>query len=151
VRVRDEGEQRFCYRQLRRPSAIPFAMINGSNVKVMSTYVPIEYPKWVDGVLVQNASEEQVHRAALAEAAEVARAAEFTRPPSPAGIRMRRTRERRREGKMSIRCDISTDQIEALSKAGFIDPAMGDDPAEVARGVCRVLDRLSRSDRGEVL
>ena len=37
----------------------------------MNNYVPIEYPKWVDGVLVQNAAQEQTHRAALAEAAEV--------------------------------------------------------------------------------
>ena len=111
----------------------------------MLNYVPIEYPKWVDGVLVQNAAEEQAHRETLAEAAEAARATELARPPSPAAIRMQRTRERRREGKMSIRCDISSDQIGALAEAGFIDPAMRNDPAEVARGVCRLLDRLDRS------
>jgi hypothetical protein len=49
---------------------------------------------------------------------------------------------------MSIRCDISTDQIEALTDAGFIDPALRDDAAEVARGVCRSLDRLARSCHG---
>jgi len=126
-------------------------MFNGSNVMVMPNYIPIEYPKWVNGVLVQNASEEQAHRAMLAEAAEVARAVELNRPPSPAGFRMRRTRERRRDGKMSIRFDISTDQMEALSKAGFIDAAMRDDPAEVARGVCRSLDRLNRSGHGAIV
>jgi hypothetical protein len=145
-----EGE-RFCHRQLRRPSAIPFAMVNGSNVKVMPNYIPIEYPKWVNGVLVQNATEERALRAMRSEAAEVARAAELTRPPSLAGIRMRRTRERRREGKLSIRCDVSTDQIEALSKGGFIDPAVRDDAAEVARGVCRWLDRLNRSGHHRIL
>ena len=71
------------YLLLRRLSAIPFAMNNGSNVRAMSSYVPIEYPKWVTGVLVQNAEEEQARRAALAEAAEVARAVELNRPPSP--------------------------------------------------------------------
>src|ERR1700723_3493241 len=98
--------------------------LNGS---VMSNYIPIEYPKWVNGVLVQNAEEERAHRAALAESAERAQAAELARPPSPAGIRMRRTRDRRREGKLSIRIDISTAQIEALVEVGLIDPAMRDD------------------------
>jgi hypothetical protein len=123
-------------------------MINGLNGSVMPDYIPIEYPKWVNGVLVQNAAEEQAHRAALAEAA---RAAELTRPPSPAGIRMRRSRERRREGKMSIRCDISIAQIETLTEAGFIDPSLRDDAAEVARGVARSLDRLTRSGHSAIL
>jgi hypothetical protein len=111
----------------------------------MKGYIPIEYPKWVDGVLVQNAAEEQAYRATTDEAAAAASAVELTRAPSPAGIRMRRTRERRREGKLSIRCELSTIQIEALAKAGFIDPVMLDDAAEVARGVCRSLDRLTLS------
>jgi hypothetical protein len=105
----------------------------------MHNYVPIEYPKWVGGVLVRNAEEERALQAMLSEAAEAARAAEPTRPPSPAAIRMQRTRERRRAGKMSIRCDISAAQIEALATAGFIDPAMRDDAVEVARAVCRSL------------
>jgi len=117
----------------------------------MSNYIAIEYPKWVDSVLVRNAEEERARREVLNEAAAAARAAELARPPSAAGIRMRRTRGRRREGKLSIRCDISTDQIEALSKAGFIDPAMRNDLAEVAQGVCRLLDRLSRSGHGAIL
>ena len=78
------------------PSAIPFAVSNGSNVRVMSNYIPIGYPKWIDGVVVRNLEEEQAHRATLTEAAKAARAAELTRLPSPAGIRMRRTLERRR-------------------------------------------------------
>jgi hypothetical protein len=98
-------------------------MFNGSNVEVMPNYVPVEYPKWVGGVLIQNAEEERAHRAALTEAAEVARAAELTRPPSPAATRMQRTRDRRRAGRMLIRCDISKGQIEALAMAGFIDLA----------------------------
>jgi hypothetical protein len=126
-------------------------MINGSNVRLMHGYVPIEYPKWVNGVVVQNEGQELRLRAALAEAAAATRAAELTRPRSPAGIRMRRTRERRREGKMSIRIDISTGQIEPLAKAVLIDPDMLDDAAEVARGVCRSLDRLTLSDHGATL
>jgi hypothetical protein len=135
-------DDRFGHRQLGRPSAIPLAMFNVSKANMLTNYIPIEYPKWVDGVLVQNAEEEQSHRAMLAEAAEQARAVELNRPPSPAGIRMRRTRERRREGKLSICCDISTDQIEALAMAGFIDPTMRHDPAEVPRGICRSVDQL---------
>jgi hypothetical protein len=109
----------------------------------MRGYIPIEYPKWVDGVLVQNAAEEQARLAVFAESAAAVRAAELALPPSPANIRMRRTRERRREGKLSIRCDISSVQREALAKAGFIDPAMRDDAAEVARGVERSLSCLT--------
>jgi len=126
-------------------------MIKGSNVSVMPNYVPIEFPKWVDGVLVQNAAEGNAHRETLARAAEATRATELARPPSLASIRMRRTRERRREGKLSIRCDISIAQIEALAMAGFIDPVMWEDAAEVARGVCRSLDRLTVSAPGETV
>jgi hypothetical protein len=117
----------------------------------MPNYVPIEYPKWVGGVLVRNADGERAHRAALTKAADAARAAEHARPPSPAAIRMQRTRERRRKGKMSLRFDISAAQIEALAMVGFIDPTMRDDAAEVARGICRALDRLNRSGDGSML
>jgi hypothetical protein len=58
---------------------------------------------------------------------------------------MRRTRERRREGKISIRRDISAAQTEALIVAKFIDPASRADAAALARGVCCWLDRLPRS------
>jgi hypothetical protein len=50
---------------------------------------------------------------------------------------------------MSIRCDISAAQIEALVRAGFIDLAKRDDAAEVGRGVCRSL--AGRSDHGAML
>ena len=108
----------------------------------MRNYVPIEYPKWVGCVVVHRAAEEQAHRAALGEAAATAPTAELTRSTSAAGIRMRRTRERRRAGKLSIRCDISTEHIQALTIGGFIDPARQDHGAEVAWGVGRVIDRL---------
>jgi hypothetical protein len=109
----------------------------------MSHYIPIEYPKWVEGVLVRNVEEERALRTAVADALADARANERARPPSAAGVRMRRTRERRREGKMSIRCDITAAQIEALCKAGLIDPFMRDDATEVARGIGRSLDGLT--------
>jgi hypothetical protein len=67
-------------RRRRSPSAMPFAMTKGAKVRRMPDYVPIEYPKWVDGVVFRNSEEERAHRATLAE---VARAAELTRPPSP--------------------------------------------------------------------
>lgn len=111
----------------------------------MGEYVPNEFPKWVHGVVVQNAAEESAQRAALPEAAVAAGAAELARPPSRAGIRMRRTRERRREGKLSIRVDISVRQIEALAAAGFIDPASRGDAAEVAQGIVRAMDYATRS------
>jgi hypothetical protein len=106
--------------------------------------VPIEYPKWIDGVLVRNTVEE-AHRAAWAEETEAIRAAERARPPSLAGIRMRRTRERRREGKLSIRSDVSLAHIEDLAQAGFIDPALQGDAAEIARGIGRLMDQVTRS------
>ncbi len=109
----------------------------------MTGYVHIEYPKWVSGVLVYSAEEETALRAAPAEAAAAIRADALVQPLSPAGIRMRRTRERRREGKRAILCDISAVQIEALVVAGFLDPARRDDAAEVARGVGRMLNRVA--------
>jgi hypothetical protein len=35
----------------------------------MPGYIPMEYPKWVDGVVVQNAAEERAHWAALKDTA----------------------------------------------------------------------------------
>jgi hypothetical protein len=40
---------------------------------------------------------------------------------------------------MSIRLDVSNNQVRALVIAGFIDPAERNDPDEVAQGVCRSL------------
>jgi hypothetical protein len=148
----------------------------------MPAYVPIEYPKWVGGVLVQNATEELAQRAppgasASAEApAWLSGASGMSKPrygphlektkraphakavapavavsPQPAGptsaaaVRMRRARARRREGKRTIRCDLSGAQIDALAGAGFLDPAKQDDAAELAWGVGRLMDGLTRS------
>lgn len=114
----------------------------------MAAYVPIEYPKWIGDVVVQNAAEELAHRTALAEAAAAGRAEELARPPSPAAVRMRRTRTRRREGMRTIRCDISAAHIEALGRAGFLDPGKRDEASEVARGVGRLMDQVARSVQG---
>jgi hypothetical protein len=118
----------------------------------MAAYVPIEYPKWVDGVVVQNAAEEQALRASREGPAPspVALAEKPARPTS-AAIRMRRSRQRRREGKQTVRWDISTAQIETLAAAGFLDPATRDDAAEWARVFDRVLDHLARSVQGATL
>jgi CheY-like chemotaxis protein len=43
-RVNHGRDDRFCRRQLGRPSAIPLAMINVSNANVLTNNVPIEYP-----------------------------------------------------------------------------------------------------------
>lgn len=137
----DRKEVRFC--AVSRGQALSWP--KGS---LMREYVPIEYPKWIDGVLVRNAVEENARLDTLAKAAEATRAAELARPPSPAGIRMRRTRERRREGRLSVRCEISTVQIESLVEAGFIDPVRRNDATEVAQGVGRSLDGLIRSVQG---
>jgi hypothetical protein len=45
----------------------------------MSTYVPVQYPKWVGTILVQNAAEERAHRTALEVAA--AGTVQAARPP----------------------------------------------------------------------
>jgi hypothetical protein len=130
-------------------------------------YAPIEYPKWIGNVLVQNAAEEAVARSSAADhpsrpnilSMEIngrsppdpppaVPATACDKPLSAVTIRMRRSRERRRPGKRTILCDISARQIEALAQAGFIDPAKRDDAAAVAEGVGHLLDRLTRSGPG---
>jgi hypothetical protein len=103
-------------------------------------YVPVEYPKWVGGALVNSEAEERSFRAAPPLVLE------SDRPRSSAAIRMQRSRRRRSEGKRAVLCDISANHIEAMVVAGFIDPARRDDATEVARGVARSLDRMARSE-----
>jgi hypothetical protein len=113
----------------------------------MAAYVFREFPKWVGDVIVENAAEERALLLGLAEDVAVA-VAQPSNVPSPAAIRMQRSRERRREGKRTIPCDISAAQIEALAAAGFLDTALRDDPVEVARSVGRLIDRLAGSGEG---
>jgi len=110
----------------------------------MGGYVPIEYPKWVGGVLVNSAEEEQVLQAAQAASTTVPCASELDHSPSSAAIRMGRTRMRRLDGTRIIACSISAPQIEAMEAAGFIDPDNRDDASELARGVGRVLENAIR-------
>jgi hypothetical protein len=110
----------------------------------LATYVFQEYPKWVGGVLVQDADEERAHLLGLAETRRAA-VAQLATAPSAAAVRMRRSRERRREGQRTILCDISAAHIEALAAGGFLDLALREDTIEVARGVGRLMDRLVRS------
>jgi hypothetical protein len=100
-----------------------------------------EYPKWVGDVVAQNEAEERAHLAAVAALTGSAEATQIVPSRSHAAIRMRRSRERRRDGKRTILYDISADQIEALALAGFIDPAIRDYTAEVAQGIGRLIDR----------
>jgi hypothetical protein len=73
---------------------------------VMSTlmvgYVFQEYPKWVGSLLVQDAAEEKTLRVAMAQAAVETRPTNLGRPPSAVALRMRRTRERKKEGRRAI-------------------------------------------------
>jgi hypothetical protein len=48
---------------------------------------------------------------------------------------------------MSIRCDISSSQVEAVVSAELIEPAMRDDAAEVVMGLIRVVDCLMQSNK----
>jgi hypothetical protein len=80
---------------------------------------------------------------AAVRAEAVPAAAEPARPPSSAGGRMRRMRERRRNGKRSITLDMSPVQIESLVHGGFLGASMRDDAAEIALGIGRLLDRVT--------
>src|ERR1051326_2362031 len=55
---------------------------------LMHGYVPIEFPKWVDGVLVQNAAEERAHRAVLEDVALAATVQIEPPPPEQTAERM---------------------------------------------------------------
>jgi hypothetical protein len=109
----------------------------------LAGYVFQEFPKWVGDVLVQDAAEERALRGVI-DTTQAA-VADVTTSPSAAAARMRRSRERRRDGKRTIVCDISAAQIEALTAAGFLDLALQQDKIEVARGIGRLMDRLARS------
>jgi hypothetical protein len=114
----------------------------------MAGYVFQEYPKWVGSVLVQDAAEEKTLRVATAQAAVETRPTKLARRPSAVALRMRRTRTRKKEGRRAINLDISVAQIEALAAAGFLDPALRDDAAEVARGVGRLMNYVTRPTPG---
>lgn len=101
-----------------------------------------EYPKWIGNVVFNDATEEAAHLATLGACVDATPIAPVQSLPSPAAIRMRRTRERQRENKRVILCDISEVQIEAMVMAGFLDPVRRNDAAEVARGVGHLLDRV---------
>ncbi|HEY4044451.1 MAG TPA: hypothetical protein VGM32_21770 [Rhodopila sp.] len=107
----------------------------------MAGYVFHEYPKWVGDVLVENAAEERAHRLTLADGMGSAAFAPPVNTPSPAAIRMRRSRERRREGKRTIRCDISIAQIDALGAIGLLDATIRDDAA-IERALQSLLARV---------
>jgi hypothetical protein len=108
----------------------------------MPTYVPIEYPKWVDGVLVNNAAEEQAHRAALVESAAVARATELARMPSPAAERMRLARQRQRDGIRVIPFEVRDEEIEGLVARGLLDPVARHNRNAIANALGRLFDAV---------
>jgi hypothetical protein len=82
----------------------------------MAAYVFQEFPKWVGDVLVENAAEERA--LLLAEGVAVA-VDQPSNVPSPAAIRMQRSRERRREGKRTILCVAPSSRRSILSTCGI--------------------------------
>jgi len=128
----------------------------------MAAYRFEEFPKWINGVVVESAAEERAHLATKADQcdpatplvadgfphrAENPQAVVVPHPsnlPSSAAVRMKRSRERRRNNTRVISFDISASQINALAVAGFLDPTKRDKAVEVARGVGRLMDRLAR-------
>jgi hypothetical protein len=84
----------------------------------MAAYVFQEFPKWVGDVIVENAAEEQALLLALAEGVAVA-VEQPSNARSPAAMRMQRSRERRREGKRTIPCDISSNRSRPSLRLDF--------------------------------
>lgn len=110
----------------------------------MAGYVFQDYPKWIGDVVVQNEADERTHRAALAEAMGAVVAAQLPEPLSAAAIRMRRSRQRRRDGYRTIHFDISDPQLDALVQTGFVDAAKRSDASELASGLCCLIAVASR-------
>jgi hypothetical protein len=105
----------------------------------MPAYVPMEYPRYVGNVRVNNEAEHQALRAALAEAAAAARAVELGRPPSPGAARMQRSRERRREGRRCVQIEISDAEIAELVRAGLLAVDAQDDVGAIAEAINALL------------
>ena len=109
----------------------------------MAGYRFEEYPKWVNGVIVQSAAEEKEVLATLQRPTTTSTNAKPVLPPSSAATRMRRSRERRKEGKRAVRFDISVDQIKVLVWGGDLDAAKAGDIVAVAQAIERLLEHLS--------
>ncbi|MCG8357326.1 MAG: hypothetical protein MI920_17315 [Kiloniellales bacterium] len=54
---------------------------------------------------------------------------------SPAAIRIRRYRERRREGRVVALCEVEAEEVEALIAAGYLSPEDEDDREAIGRAL----------------
>jgi hypothetical protein len=61
---------------------------------------------------------------------------------SPAAERMRRSRQRRRDGLRSLRIELRETEIDKLIRSGFLDRASCNDANAVLGALYRVFDRI---------
>jgi hypothetical protein len=61
---------------------------------------------------------------------------------SAAAVRMRRHRQRRREGRRSLRIELFEAEVDALIGARFLEEQNRDDPNAVISALYRLLDRV---------
>jgi len=108
---------------------------------LMPGCLPIEYPKWIGGVLVQNAAEERDHRAALGEITS-AHPTKLAHPASSAAERMRRARKRRRVGLRVIPFEIRDNEVSGLIARGLLEDVARNDPNEIARALGELFDAV---------
>jgi len=67
--------------------------------------------------------------------------ADTTSVCSPAAERMRRHRQRRRDGMRCITIEIRETEIDALIKLGLLKPEMRNNPAEIKDALYALLER----------
>jgi hypothetical protein len=61
---------------------------------------------------------------------------------SPAAVRMRRHRQRRREGLRSLTIELRETEIDALIRAGLLEEQSRNDSNAVTRALYRLFDRM---------
>ena len=64
--------------------------------------------------------------------------------------RMRRSRERRRQGLRFIAVDVRVHEVAALVRLGFLSAAEQDDPAAIGSALGKLLDRIPALRGGAV-
>jgi hypothetical protein len=68
-------------------------------------------------------------------------------PVSAAAERMRRHRQRKREGLRSLTIEVREAEIDALMRSGFLEKSSRDDANAVTQALYRVFDRVFRVTR----
>jgi SOS response regulatory protein OraA/RecX len=66
----------------------------------------------------------------------------FNESISPAAGRMRRSRQRRRNGLRSLRIELRETEIDKLIRSGFLERGSRDDANALLRALYRVFDRI---------